>query len=92
MSTHYLLTPFGVQTGDETLPHPVAPLLHPSVHPLSRYGGCPPALCHVCDSKCVMMLLLHPVLIHLEIVSLYCIIVCVTEGHVLFAVSLNVNE
>lgn len=31
--------------------HAVAPLLHPSVHPLSRYGGCPPALSPVCDSK-----------------------------------------
>lgn len=35
--THYLLTPFGIQTGDETLPHPVAPLLHPSAHPLSGW-------------------------------------------------------
>lgn len=39
----------------------------------------------------VVMLLLHPVLMHLEIVSLYCIIVCVTEGQVLFVASLNVS-
>lgn len=31
--------------------HAAAPLLHPSVHPLSRYGGCPLALSPVCDSK-----------------------------------------
>lgn len=31
--------------------HAVAALLHPSVHPLSHYGGCPPVLSPVCVSK-----------------------------------------